>query len=120
MIKDLSEYFEERENSAEYCHQKRSALFEVWLSGLSGGRCAAACSYGAILKLERPCIKACKTKAISIDPDTQKALAEKIREAASKCAGRPIRVEMEEMDTREQINQRSINELARFGNVTIK
>ena len=37
------------------------------------GRCAQACSYGAILKLERPCIKACKTKAISIDPDTQKA-----------------------------------------------
>jgi len=38
------------------------------------GRCAQACSYGAILKLERPCIKACKTKAISIDPDTQKAV----------------------------------------------
>ena len=37
------------------------------------GRCAAACSYGAILKLERPCIKACKAKAIAIDPDTQKA-----------------------------------------------
>ena len=37
------------------------------------GRCAQACSYGAILRLERPCIKACKTKAISIDPDTQKA-----------------------------------------------
>ena len=37
------------------------------------GRCAAACPYGAILKLERPCIKACKVKAISIDPETQKA-----------------------------------------------
>jgi len=37
------------------------------------GRCAQACPYGAILRLERPCIKACKTKAISIDPDTQKA-----------------------------------------------
>ena len=38
------------------------------------GRCAAACSYGAILKLERPCIKACKMKAISINPDNQKAM----------------------------------------------
>ena len=37
------------------------------------GRCAQACSYGAILRLERPCIKACKPKAISIDPETQKA-----------------------------------------------
>jgi len=37
------------------------------------GRCAAACSYGAILKLERPCIKACKMKAISINPENQKA-----------------------------------------------
>ena len=40
------------------------------------GRCAQACSYGAILKLERPCIKACKMKAISMDPDTQKASIE--------------------------------------------
>ena len=38
------------------------------------GRCAAACFYGAILKLERPCIKACKMKAISINPDNQKAM----------------------------------------------
>ena len=39
------------------------------------GRCAQACSYGAILKLERPWHQGnCKTKAISIDPDTQKAL----------------------------------------------
>ena len=38
------------------------------------GRCAAACSYGAILKLERPCIKACKMKAISINPYNQKAM----------------------------------------------
>ncbi len=38
------------------------------------GRCAAACSYGAILKLERPCIKACKMKAISINPENQKAM----------------------------------------------
>ena len=37
------------------------------------GRCAQACPYGAILRLERPCIKACKTKAISIDAETQKA-----------------------------------------------
>ena len=38
------------------------------------GRCAAACSYGAILKLERPCIKACKMEAISINPENQKAM----------------------------------------------
>ena len=38
------------------------------------GRCAAACSYGAILKLERPCIKACKMKAISINSENQKAM----------------------------------------------
>ena len=37
------------------------------------GRCAQACPYGAILRLERPCIKACKTKAISIDPNNLKA-----------------------------------------------
>ena len=47
-------------------------------------------------------------------------VSELIRDAASHCAGRPIRVEMTEMDAREQINQRSIDELARFGNVTIK
>ncbi len=47
-------------------------------------------------------------------------VSERIREAATQCAGRPIGVVMEEMDTREQINQRSIDELARFGNVTIK
>ena len=40
------------------------------------GRCAQACSYGAIVKLERPCIKACKLKAISIDNDTKKATIE--------------------------------------------
>ena len=44
------------------------------------GRCAQACPYGAILRLERPCIKACKTKAISIDKDTLKA-----RISTSKC-----------------------------------
>ena len=48
------------------------------------------------------------------------AVAELIRDAATQCAGRPIRVEMQEIDAREQINQRSIDELARFGNVTIK
>ena len=37
------------------------------------GRCAQVCSYGAILKLERPCEKACKVKAISMNPETQKA-----------------------------------------------
>ena len=48
------------------------------------------------------------------------AVSELIRGAASRCAGRPIRVEMVEVDAREQINRRSIDELARFGNVTIK
>ena len=47
-------------------------------------------------------------------------VTEQIRGAASHCAGKPIRVEMVEVDAREQINQRSIDELARFGNVTIK
>ena len=47
-------------------------------------------------------------------------VSELIRDAASRCAGRPIRVEMSEMDAREQINRRSIDELSRFGNVTIK
>ena len=37
------------------------------------GRCMQACSYGAIIKLERPCIRACKMKAISIDQTTDKA-----------------------------------------------
>lgn len=37
------------------------------------GRCVQVCPYGAILRLERPCIKACKVKAITIDADTQKA-----------------------------------------------
>ena len=37
------------------------------------GRCAQVCSYGAILKLERPCEKACRVKAISMNPETQKA-----------------------------------------------
>ena len=48
------------------------------------------------------------------------AIADLLRGAAAQCAGRPIRVELSEMDAREQINQRSIDELARFGNVTIK
>jgi len=37
------------------------------------GRCVAACSYSAIIKQTRPCIRACKPKAISIDKDTHKA-----------------------------------------------
>ena len=37
------------------------------------GRCVAACSYSAIIKQTRPCIRACKPKAISIDKDTRKA-----------------------------------------------
>ena len=47
-------------------------------------------------------------------------MVEQIREAAARCTGRPMRVEMSEMDAREQINQRSIDELARFSNVTIQ
>lgn len=31
------------------------------------GRCLAACPYSAIVKHERPCVRACKAKAISID-----------------------------------------------------
>ena len=31
------------------------------------GRCLAACPYSAIVKSERPCVRACKPKAISID-----------------------------------------------------
>lgn len=37
------------------------------------GRCAQACSYSAIIKQTRPCIRACKVKAISIDPVSRKA-----------------------------------------------
>jgi len=37
------------------------------------GRCAEACSYNAIIKQVRPCIRACKPKAISIDKETRKA-----------------------------------------------
>lgn len=37
------------------------------------GRCVAACSYSAIIKQTRPCINACKVKAISIDKKTRKA-----------------------------------------------
>lgn len=37
------------------------------------GRCAKACPYNAIIEVQRPCVKACKADAISIDPDTKKA-----------------------------------------------
>jgi len=37
------------------------------------GRCVEACSYSAIIKQTRPCIRACKPKALSIDKDTRKA-----------------------------------------------
>ena len=37
------------------------------------GRCAEACSYSAIIKQTRPCIRACKPKAITIDKDSRKA-----------------------------------------------
>ena len=37
------------------------------------GQCLSACSYSAIVRVVRPCVEACKTKAIEIDPDTHKA-----------------------------------------------
>lgn len=38
------------------------------------GQCLSACSYSAIVKVTRPCVDACKTRAIEIDPDSRKAL----------------------------------------------
>lgn len=38
------------------------------------GRCLEACHYGAIMRLERPCIRACKMKAISINQENDKAI----------------------------------------------
>ncbi len=37
------------------------------------GQCLNACSYSAIVRVVRPCVEACKTKAIEIDSDTRKA-----------------------------------------------
>ena len=37
------------------------------------GRCVEACSYSAIIKQTRPCIRACKPKAIQINYETGKA-----------------------------------------------
>ena len=37
------------------------------------GQCLSACSYSAIVKVTRPCVEACKTRAIEIDPDSHKA-----------------------------------------------
>ncbi len=37
------------------------------------GKCADACPYNAIVEVNRPCIKACMARAITIDPDTKKA-----------------------------------------------
>ena len=37
------------------------------------GRCVEACSYSAIIKQARPCIRACKPKALAIDYETGKA-----------------------------------------------
>ena len=37
------------------------------------GQCLNACSYSAIVKVTRPCVEACKTRAIEIDGDTRKA-----------------------------------------------
>lgn len=41
------------------------------------GRCMAVCPYSAIVKHTRPCVSACKPKAIHIDPETQKAVINK-------------------------------------------
>lgn len=41
------------------------------------GKCAAACPYSAIVKNTRPCVNACKPKAINIDPNTRKAIIDK-------------------------------------------
>jgi Fe-S-cluster-containing hydrogenase component 2 len=38
------------------------------------GRCLSACSYSAIAKHTRPCVNACKSKAIKIDPKNQRAV----------------------------------------------
>lgn len=37
------------------------------------GQCLTACSYSAIVRVVRPCVEACNTKAIEIDPETRKA-----------------------------------------------
>ena len=37
------------------------------------GQCLNACSYSAIVKVTRPCVEACKTQAVEIDPETRKA-----------------------------------------------
>ena len=37
------------------------------------GQCLNACSYSAIVRVVRPCVEACRTKAIEIHPDTKKA-----------------------------------------------
>ncbi len=37
------------------------------------GQCLNACSYSAIVKVTRPCVEACSTRAIEIDADTRKA-----------------------------------------------
>ena len=37
------------------------------------GRCLSVCPYSAIVKRDRPCISACKAKAIQINSSTQKA-----------------------------------------------
>ena len=38
------------------------------------GRCVSACSYSAITKHTRPCVNACKPKAIKIDSENQRAV----------------------------------------------
>ena len=37
------------------------------------GQCLNACSYSAIVRVTRPCVEACNTKAVEINPDTRKA-----------------------------------------------
>lgn len=37
------------------------------------GQCLSSCSYSAIVRVVRPCVEACKARAIEIDTDTRKA-----------------------------------------------
>lgn len=37
------------------------------------GKCVDVCPYNAIAEVQRPCIRACKTDAITYDPETKKA-----------------------------------------------
>ncbi|MBQ9165321.1 MAG: 4Fe-4S dicluster domain-containing protein [Oscillospiraceae bacterium] len=60
-------------NAIKFDEKTRRAVIDKSLC-VECGRCAAACSYGAIIKHERPCVKACKPGALTIDRETQKAV----------------------------------------------